>query len=184
MAERADLTDAIDSDPDRARAVLVDQLRYLLDEAEAVRPLVDRVPAIVQEGRPTPDELSMKEIYGALAARDEEIRMPRVEQMTAADEPPAFDPVEDDELVDGAGWNDRPLPDILDRVQSARAALVDQLETLPPEAWSCTARFGEETQTVYEVVHRIAREDADRLRDLGYRLHGANLTDRERDLPK
>jgi hypothetical protein len=39
-------------------------------------------------------------------------------------------------------------------------------------------------QSVYEMAHRIAREDADRLRDLGYRLHEANLTDRERDLPK
>jgi len=184
MAELDDLAAAVDRDPDRARTVLIDQLRYLIDEVNALKSLVDRVPAVVQEGRPTPDALSMKEIYGALAARDEQVRTPRLEQMTTADEPPAFESVEDDELAAGADWNERPLPDILDRVQSARAALVEQFEALSPEAWSQTAQFGDEGQTVYEMAHRIAREDADRLRDLGHRLHGANLTDRERDLPK
>jgi hypothetical protein len=184
MNELADLADAIDDDPDRVRAVLADQLRYLIDEVEALKPLVGRVPDVVQAGRPTPDVLSMKEIYGALAARDEQVRIPRLGQMTTADAPPVFDPIEDAALVADADWNEQPLPRILDRVQSARAALIDQLEALAPVDWSCTAQFGDDMQSVYEMAHRIAREDADRLRDLGYRLHEANLTDRERDLPK
>jgi hypothetical protein len=184
MAESVDLTDAIEGDPEHARSVLIDQLRYLIDEVEALKPLVGRVPDAVQEGRPTLDALSMKEIYGALATRDEQVRVPRLEQMTGADELPAFDPVDDPELVGDADWNERSLPDILDRLQAARLALVDRLEALPPEAWAQTARFGDETRTVYEMVHHIVRADTDRLRDLSYRLHEANLTNRERDLPK
>lgn len=184
MPDTVDLHEAIEDEPARARAVLIDQLRYLIDEVEALKPLVNRVPDAVQGGRPTPDALSMKEIYGALAARDEQVRIPRLEQITAADDPPSFDLVDDAELVADAAWNDRALPDILDRVQAARAALVDRLEALPAPAWSQTVRIGDAVHTVYEVAHRMAREDADRLRDLSYRLHGANLTDRERDLPK
>jgi hypothetical protein len=184
MAELADLTEALDRDPDQARAVLIDQLRYLIDEVEALKPLVERVPDVVQSGRPTPEALSMKEIYGALAMRDEQVRAPRLKQMATAENPPVFDAVEDAELVEDADWNEQPLPSILDRVQSARAALIDRLEALAPADWSCTAQFGDDIQSVYEMAHRIAREDADRLRDLGYRLHEANLTDRERDLPK
>lgn len=179
------LPDAIDADPDQARSVLLGQLRYLIDEIETLKPLAERIPEAVQTGRPTPDALSLKEIYGAIALRDEQVRQPRVQRMAEADTAtPRFDPVDDADLVAAVDWNARPLPDILERVQAARAALVEQLDTLPPAAWAHEGQLGDETLTVYAMVHRIVREDTDRLRDLGYRLHEANLTDRERDLPK
>lgn len=185
MPEAVDLAEAIEDEPDRARAVLLDQLRYLIDEVEALKPLVDRVPVAVQEGRPTPDALSMKAIYGVIALRDERVHRPRLQRVAAADDKaPAFEPVDDEELVDEEDWDEWSLLDILDRVQSARRALVSQLDAVPAAAWSRLGRVGEETHTIYEIVHRITREDADRLRDLSYRLHEANLTDRERDLPK
>ena len=185
MAESVDLAEAVDEQPTQARAVLLTQLRYLIDEVEALKPIVDRVPASVQEGRPTSDDLSMKEIYGVIALRDEQVHQPRLQQVAAAeDAPPAFEPVDDEALVDEEEWDAWALPDILDRVQAARQALVAQLDAVPADAWHRTGRFDGETYTLFEAVHRITREDADRLRDLGYRLHGANLTDRERDLPK
>lgn len=185
MAEPADLTEAVDENPTQARAVLLTQLRYLIDEVEALKPLVDRVPVSVQEGRPTPDDLSMKEIYGVIALRDEQVHQPRLQRVVAADdEAPAFEPVDDEALVDEEDWDTWALPDILDRVQAARQALVEQLDAVPVDAWHRTGRFDGETQSLFAAVHRITREDADRLRNLGYRLHEANLTDRDRDLPK
>jgi hypothetical protein len=185
MAESADLAEAIDENPTQARAVLLTQLRYLIDEVEALKPLVNRVPTAVQEGRPTPDDLSMKEIYGAIALRDAQVHRPRLQRVAAADdETPAFESVDDETLVEKEDWDEWPLPDILDRVQSARRALVEQLDAVPVDAWHRAGRFDGETQSLFEIVHRITREDADRLRNLGYRLHEANLTDRDRDLPK
>lgn len=184
MAALHDLPDAIDDDPAQVRTVLLDQLRHLIDEVEALKGVVDQVPATIRTGRPTPDALSMKEVYGALAARDAQVRRPRLKRIAEANAPPAFAPVDDGELVADDDWNAMPMEALLDRVQAARAALVEQLEALPAAAWERTGRFGDETQTVYAMVHRIVREDTTRLRDLGYRLHEANLTDRERDLPK
>lgn len=184
MAEPADLAEAIDENPTQARAVLLTQLRYLIDEVKALKPLVDRVPVTVQEGRPTPDALTMKEIYGAIALRDEQVHQPRLQQVADDDGAPAFEPVDDEGLVGEEDWNAEALPDILDRVQSARQALVAQLDAIPVDAWHRTGRFDGEVRTLFEAVHRITREDAGRLRDLGHRLHAANLTDRERDLPK
>lgn len=179
------MTDAGAGDPDELRAALLDQLRYLIDEVEALKEIVDRVPSPVREGRPTPDALSMKEIYGVMAQRDERVHRPRIERIaTSEDDVPHFEPMEDDTLVEDEDWNAIPIHDILDRVQSARRALVAQLDALSAPAWSRVGRIDDEAQSVYEIAHRITQDDAQRLRTLGHRLHETNLTDRERGLPK
>lgn len=191
MADPATSTDTRSGDPDgrdpgEVRAALIDQLRYLIDEVEALKAVVDRVPSSVREGRPTPDALSMKEIYGVIARRDEHVHRPRLERIAGGEDgdAPHFAPVDDASLAEDEDWNAEPIHDILDRLQSTRRALVALLDDLPAPAWARTARIGGEVQNVYEIAYRIAQDDAERLRTLGRRLHEANLTERSRDLPK
>jgi hypothetical protein len=72
---------------------------------------------------------------------------------------------------------------ILERVKEARQDLVEMLTDLPLEAWHRTATLEEESLTLFTLVHRITQADAERLRDLGYRLHGAHLSERDEPLP-
>ena len=185
MADPLELTDALDEDPAELRTALLDQLRYLIDEVEVLKPIVDRVPETVREGRPTADALSMKEIYGVIARMDERVHRPRIEQITDdADANPTFEAVDEGALVEDDDWNEMAIRDILDRVQSARRALVALLDALSDADWSKTGQIDGDERSVYEIAHQITQDDTQRLRTLGYRLHEANLTDRERDLPK
>ena len=79
MTEAADLREA-----------LLDQLAYLIDEIEALKAVIDRVPVPLLEARPPNGEPSLKQTYGLLATLDEEVYLPRLQQMMAPDEP-AFD---------------------------------------------------------------------------------------------
>ncbi len=181
----ADPTDVITDDPGELRAALIDQLRYLVDEVEALKGIIDRVPEPVQAGRPLPDALTLKEIYGTIAAEDAEVHLPRLRAMVEAEgAPPAFEPVSDEVLAEDEAWNEQSMDTILDRLQDARRDLVAFLEALPLEAWAQTATFSDETHILYEVVHGIMQTDTDRLRTVSHRLHDTNLTGRKRDLPK
>ena len=163
MTEAADLREA-----------LLDQLAFLIDEIEALKAVVDRVPTSLLEARPPNNEPSLKQIYGLLATLDEAVYLPRLQHMTAEDEP-VFDPVDEAALAEQAGWNDQPIDRILDRVQDARRALLAFLRALPPEAWRRTARFGEQRRDVYGLAHHVTQHDVDLLRTVGYRLHESNL---------
>lgn len=152
------------------RAALLDQLAYLIDEIEALKAVVERVPPPLQEAHPQREDLSMKELYGLLATLDEAVYRPRLRQMIAEDTP-AFGTVDEAALAAEAGWNEQPLGTILDRVQEARRALLSFLHTLPPEAWSRTARFGDEHRDLYSLAHHIIQHNVDLLRTIGYRLN-------------
>ncbi len=163
MTEAADLREA-----------LLDQLAYLIDEIEALKAVIDRVPVPLLEARPPNGDPSLKQTYGLLATLDEEVYLPRLQQMMAQDEP-AFDPVDEAALAEPAGWNDHPIEPILERVQDARRALLVFLRALSPEAWTHTGRFGERRRDVYGLAHHITQHDVDLLRTVGYRLHESNL---------
>jgi AcrR family transcriptional regulator len=182
MDETIDIDAAQNEHPETLRSALLQQLAHLVDEVEALRTVVHDLPEQIKSGRPAPDVLTMKELYGALATLDSEVRHPRVEQITEQDEP-SFSSVDIDERVRESGWNDSSLDDILDRVTEARRALVDRLETLPPEAWHHTATLDGASVTLFDLVYDATQSDAERLRDLGYRLHGAHLSDRDEPLP-
>ena len=182
MSDVTDIEDAQSEDPEALRTALLEQLAYLVDEIEALQTVVGGLPEQIKSGRPAPDTLTMKELYAALATLDADVRRPRVEQIVETEDP-TFAPVDVDEEVRDAGWNDEPIADILDRVRDARAALVDRLESLPLEAWHRTATLDGEPVTLFTLVHRMTQADADRLRDLGYNLHGAHLSDRDEPLP-
>jgi len=182
MSEVIDISEAQDADPDALRDTLLDQLRHLIDEVEALGTLVDGLPAEIKSGRPGPDVLTMKELYGALVRLDEEVRPHRITQIVEEDHP-TLAPVDIDAEVREAEWNDEPLPDILDQLQDARRALVEQLEALSLDDWHREATLNGESLSLFALVHRMTQADTERLRDLGYHLHGAHLSDRDEPLP-
>lgn len=179
-----------DAGPDSNRAewrtALLDQLEYLVHEVEALKTLIDQVPDEVQGGRPTPDALTIKEIYGVMAVLDEEVHQPRLHTMlqAASEEMPAFETVDEEALIQGHDFNEQPIHDILDRVQDARRHLVETLQAADADAWMRAAVVDGETYTVYEVAHHITQEDTRRLRIVGHRLHETDLTRNRDDLPK
>lgn len=182
MSDTTDISEAQETDPEALRGVLLDQLRHLVEEVEALRTVVDDLPDEIKSGRPGPDVLTMKELYGALATLDGEVRPRRVTRIVEEDTP-TLPPVDIDAKVREAGWNDTPLPDILNQLQAARRALVDQLDALPTATWQRTGILDGTSATLFTLVHRMTQSDAERLRDLGYRLHGAHLSDRDEPLP-
>ncbi|PSQ76253.1 MAG: DinB family protein [Bacteroidetes bacterium QH_7_62_13] len=182
MSEVTDIEDAQVENPEALRDALVDQLAYLVDEIEALRTVIGGLPEQIKSDRPAPDTLTMKELYGAIATLDAEVRRPRIERILD-EETPTLDPVDPDEEVREAGWNEKELPAILDRLQEARQALVDRLTNLPLDAWHRTATLDGESVTLFDLAHRATQTDAERLRDLGHRLHGAHLSDRDEPLP-
>ncbi|RMF51451.1 MAG: DinB family protein [Bacteroidetes bacterium] len=153
---------------------LVDQLAYLIDEVEAQRPLLRRLPAWVLEGRPFAGTWSIKEMYGALAAADERVHLPVLRRLVAGEEPSCAE-ADLTALQACEPWNTLPLEALLDRVQAARRALVAFLRALPPEAWERTARFGATQRDLYACVHAIILQDTDCLREVGYRLHESGV---------
>ena len=96
---------------------------------------------------------------------------------------PARSPVGVDADGDGDGWNEQSMAAILDQGKTARRALTEQLRALPLGAWNRTATLGGETISLFALVYRMTQNDFHRLRDLGHRLHGAHLSDRDEPLP-
>lgn len=182
MESAIDISEARKSDPEALRNALLDQLAYLVDEIEALETVVGDVPEQIKNGRPAPDALTMKELYGAIAMLDADVRVPRVKRIQQNDEP-TLAPVDADERVRDQGWNEKPMDAILDRVVEARQELVDVLRDLSLECWQRTATLEKERVTLFDLVYEMTQADAKRLRDLGYRLHNAHLSNRDEPLP-
>jgi len=182
MDNTTDIDEAQVEEPAALHDALLGQLSHLVEEVEALRSVVDPLPDQIKSGRPAPDALTMKELYGAIATLDAEVRGSRITQMAEGTEP-TFDPIDVDDLVREEGWNERPMDAILDTVQDARRTLVEQLEALPLETWHHTATLDGESLTLFDLVHNITQADTERLRDLGYRLHGAHLSEGDKPLP-
>ncbi|PEN11225.1 hypothetical protein CRI94_16540 [Longibacter salinarum] len=155
----------------------MEQVEYLIDEVEALRTVTDTVPEPVQSGRPTDDDLSMKELYGLIAELDRHERTDWIRRARDEDTP-TLSPAEATERVRRGDWNDRDLDVVLDAVQDARRDLVANLTDLDAGTWMREVEVEGESLTLFELVHRFATDDFQRLRDLGYRLHDADLSDR------
>ena len=166
------------------KAALLDQVAYLIDEVDALRGVIDRVPQSVLEGRPLDGDRSIKELFGLLAARDEKVYLPFLEHVMAEGGRSSLDPVPESELLAVAEWNRQPIDDILERLQRARGALLQVLHEMPVRAWGRRGYYGEERLDVFQLTHSITQHDADLLRAVGYRLHESNLSNRPSGLPK
>lgn len=165
------------------REALLDQLAYLVDEIEALRGIVHRVPEPVLTARPPGEALSIKQAYGVLAVLDEAVHLPRFRRLAAEDEP-AFEPPDPAGFAAHEAWDDAPIDALLARVQAARRALVAFLRTLPPDAWARTATVDGVLHDGYALAHAVTQHDADLLRPVGYRLHEARLTGRSGAQPQ
>ncbi|HET6567602.1 MAG TPA: DinB family protein [Rhodothermales bacterium] len=165
-------------------AILTDQLAYLLDEVEALAPVIGRVPEKILSGRPREDEWSIKEIYGLIATADAQVRLPNLEYMITEDEPDLAELDEAALIGSASPWGEREIGDILQQVRSARTALVQFLRGLPASEWGRTGTLEGQRLAVRDYAYRIAQEDTDYFRTLGRRLHESHLTSRPQDLPK
>ena len=165
------------------RDAQLDQLQYLVDEVEALKAVIGKVPEALQRDKPMGTELSLRELYGVLAQADEETHVPLVQEMMATNTPAATPPSDEARAAE-ADWNETPMRTILEHVQHARTTLVEVLQALPDGDWTRTATLSDTTRDVYGLAHAIIQRDADLLRTAGYRLHESHLTDRDEDLPK
>jgi hypothetical protein len=182
MEDTINIEEARAEDPESLRDALIDQFGYLVDEVTALSTVVDSLPDEILGGRPEPGALTMKELYGAIATLDAEVRRRRVERIVDEEEP-VLDPVDIKEKVRDSGWNEQEIGAILDQLKEARRELTDHLNELSLDAWHRTGTLEGETLTLFALVYRMTQDDFQRLRDLGYRLHGAHLSDRDKPLP-
>ena len=156
------------------REALLHQLGWLADEARALGPLLDGLPAWALEQTALPEERSVKATLARLAALDQSV-YPRWIEQIVAEEQPTLSPAE--VAVDSDDVNAQPVHDLLESLQAARARLLAAIETVPEADWSRTAVLGDETITLYDLILHIVRHDAEELRTLAYRLYEAKLTD-------
>ena len=146
-----------DAAPDR-RDALLGQLRYLLDEVEALGPLLARLPGDVLTAA-LPGERSPLGTFAHLAALDREVYAPQLRGDPAPPEP------ESEAKED--------LEETLEALHAARADLVGMFEAEDdwPEGW-------------YDLALTVVRRDAEELKRLAYRMHESHITSRAIDLPK
>jgi hypothetical protein len=157
------------------RDAMLEQLRYLTVEADALRELLAMVPPAVLTGRPLGEPSVLQQLVG-LARRDRDVRIPRLARILAQeDAAPREEPLPDtDDAEPPAGQ----LGQILDEVIAARTELIARFEALSDEQWQIGAPAGDETVTAAGFAFAIAHEDVDVLRGLTARLHEARLSDR------
>ena len=164
-------------DPESLRArreALIDQLGWLSDEAKALEPMLADLPAWALDQAPLPDDRTAKETLAHLALLDREVYPKWLEQLVADEHPvlPEANVETDSEA------NNRDLGALLGEVREARKSLVNVVEAVPESGWTRKATLADEEVDLFDLALRIVRHDADCLRNLAYRLHEANLTDR------
>lgn len=170
--------------PDAARTVeareeLLAQIAHLIDETEALRQHLEIIPDDVLTGRPLASDPSFKEIYGMIAAVDEQVYAPALDAVENGSEGSVSMP-EAAEFLRESAWNDRDIEVIIDGTQSMRAALVERLEKLDIDAWKRTVLIDGERSDVFGLAYSIAQHDASLLQAAAYRLHESRLSNRDR----
>lgn len=149
------------------REALLDQMGWIEDEAAALGPLLGALPPWAVEKAPMPTDLSINDTLAALARLDRE---------TLA---PWFDAGAPDVLtlrLPETAPTEAPLDALLADVAAARRDLRARAEALDPAAWSRAVTVNGDATDVYGAVLRIVQHDADRLKEIAYRLHEADVT--------
>ena len=155
------------------REALLHQLGWLADEAGALGPLLEGLPAWALEQTALPEERSVKETLARLTALDRAVYPRWIERILAEEQPTLASA----EAAVDSDVNTQAVGALLEALQATRAHLLAAIETVPEANWSRTALLDGETVTLYDLVLRIVRHDAEELRTLAYRLYEAKLTD-------
>lgn len=167
-----------ENDPARLaerREVLTDQLAWLADEAEALAPLLADLPEWAVSETALPGERSVRAALARIAALDAGPRYAWLRALAAAPAGAAPALQGDEPVLDAADVAARSLRELLADVRSARTALLERLAGLSESVWAAEATLDGEPATLYDVTLRIARDDADELRAIAYRLHEATV---------
>ncbi len=164
------------------REALLDQLGWLEDEAAALAPLLAALPAWATDQAPMPGDLTAKEVFASIAATDRDVTTGWVERVQAEEAPELATP----EPHGTEGANDRPLTDLLADLKGARAGLRQSFEAAPAAAWSRPLVLDGTPTDLYGLALAVVQRDAERLKELAYRLHEADLRPRTPadDLPR
>jgi|SRR5690606_31052340 len=155
--------------PEELRTALLDQLAYLIDEIEALKPVIDQVPDGLQQVKADATGLSLRETYGFIAAYDEQVVVPHLERLLE-EKHPVLAAVDAEALIADARFNEQSAEVLLREVQRARQDLLEVLRRLSAEDWKRTGMLGGEPHDVYALTHALIQHDADLLRAIGYHL--------------
>ena len=155
------------------REALLDQMGWLEDEATALGPLLGALPPWAVEQAPLPTDLSVKDTLAALAILDRDVYAVWFDAAETLAEAPALS-------------IPRPLPApppteasldaLLADVAAARRDLRARAAVVPPEAWSRPLTLDGTATDLYGATLRLVQHDADRLKEIAYRLHEADVT--------
>ena len=154
------------------RAALLDQMGWLEDEAGALGPLLGALPPWAIEQAPLSTDLSVKDTLAALARLDRDVFSGWFDAAEAPTEALSIPrPLPAPPPTDGAS-----LVDLLADVAAARRDLRACAAAVPVEAWSTPLTVDGTATDLYGAVLLLVQHDADRLKEIAYRLHEADVT--------
>ena len=157
------------------REALLDQMGWIEDEARALGPLLGALPPWAVDQAPLPTDLSVRDTVAALAALDRET----LPAWFAAAETPAGDAAPALSIprpLPAPLPNNAALDALLADLAAARAALRVRAAAVPPAAWSRPLVLDGRETDLYGAALALVQHDADRLKEIAYRLHEADLT--------
>lgn len=155
------------------REALLDQMGWLEDEATALGPLLGALPPWAVDQAPLPTDLSVRDTLAALAALDRDVF---AAWFTAAEAPGDAGPLSIPRPLPAPPPTDAPLAALLADVAAARRDLRSRAEAVAPDAWSRPLTLDGAETDLYGAALALVQHDADRLKEIAYRLHEADVT--------
>lgn len=133
------------------RTLIIDQLSYLLDELEAQRPWLNRIPSIQLEAKPMESSPSLVEMYAQMARREWQEHLPALLGPT--------DPF----LGKGT------LSETIDTIQQGRRQLVEFLQQIKEDDWEMAVSVN--GARISDYSFQITQSDGTFLKMIAERLH-------------
>ena len=155
------------------REALLDQMGWIEDEATALGPLLGALPPWAVDQAPLPTDLSVRDTLAALAALDRGAFPAWFDAAEATGEAPALAlprPLAAPPATDAT------LDALLADVAAARRDLRARAAAVPGGAWSRPLTVDGRETNLYGAALVIVQHDADRLKEIAYRLHEADVT--------
>ncbi|MDA1028967.1 MAG: hypothetical protein O3B41_07940 [Bacteroidetes bacterium] len=133
------------------RTLIIDQLSFLLDELEAQRPWLNRIPSIQLEAKPMETSPSLVEMYAQMARREWE---EHVSELLGP-----IDPF----------LGNTTLSETIDAIQEGRRQLVEYLQQIAEDDWE--AAVSVHGANVSDFSFQITQSDGTFLKMIAERLH-------------